>query len=98
MHFWKVVICPVGLSNIILKGISLGWEAVNTFLYPTFGHKNKDLTAVLRKIDEFVNKHPNFLKKLKYESETGFRYSFHHKNDKERELLLTILVFDIPND
>ena len=29
-------------------------------------------------------------------TETGFRYVFHHPGDKNRELTLTVLVFDVP--
>lgn len=90
--FWKG-------ESTLLKTIDqlLGyasWRDTKTAIF--IFNKNKDLTSVLRKISETVKKHNNFIKSVTYKSETGFRYSFHHKNDRERELLLTILVFDIP--
>ena len=59
-------------------------------------NKNKSLTAVLSKIPEIVKDHSNFRREIEYESETGFRFVLNHKDDKDRELYLTILVFEIP--
>jgi len=59
-------------------------------------HRNRDFSAVLRKIEDTAAKHPNCMRQVKYEDETGFRFVFHHRDDKERELLMTILAFEVP--
>ena len=59
-------------------------------------NRNKDLTNVLKQIPEIVKNHENFIKELNYDSETGFRFILNNKDDKERELYLTILVFEVP--
>ena len=38
----------------------------------------------------------NFKRDLGKIGETTFRYVFHQPNDSNRELMLTILAFDIP--
>ncbi|MDP6380801.1 MAG: hypothetical protein QF662_05605, partial [Phycisphaerae bacterium] len=58
--------------------------------------RNKDFSAVLAKIQEIVEAHPNFKKSLGKRGETQFRYLFHHRDDKNRELVLTVLAFNTP--
>lgn len=58
--------------------------------------KKKNLSAVLDKIPEAVAEHPNFKRRLEYPSETGFRFILGQRDDKERNLILTVLVFDMP--
>lgn len=60
-------------------------------------NRNKNLTNVLNKIPNTVSDHPNCKTKKEYNKETGFRYVFGHPDDSNRELHLTILVFDVPN-
>jgi len=59
-------------------------------------NRRKNFTAVLKQIPEVIKNHPNFTRKTPYPSETGFRFELHHPDDKNRELLLTVLAFDIP--
>lgn len=61
-------------------------------------NRNKNISGVLSQIPAIIEAHPNFVRKVDYNSETGFRFAMHHKNDKERELIVTVLVFDIPTD
>ena len=60
-------------------------------------NRNKKLSSVLTRIPALVKAHPNFLREdTSYKNETGFRFVLHHRDDKERHLLLTVLVFDVP--
>jgi hypothetical protein len=59
-------------------------------------NRNKDFTAVLSKIQGVVPRHPNFKKNLGQSGESRFRFLFHHRDDRNRELTLSILAFDIP--
>lgn len=56
----------------------------------------RQFTTVLEKIPEVVQTHANFKKRLEYKSETGFRFVLHHRDDKNRELILTVLAFEVP--
>ncbi len=58
--------------------------------------RNADFTAVLGKIKETAPKHPQFKRDLGVRSETAFRYAFAQPNDQNREILLTVMAFDIP--
>jgi len=59
-------------------------------------NRNKNFSAVLEQISEVMKNHPSFTQELSYPSETGFRFILHHPEDKNRELLLTVLAFEIP--
>jgi len=59
-------------------------------------NRNKDFTRVLTAIADTVKVHSNFKRELGGSTETTFRYCFSHKDDKNRELFLTILAFDVP--
>jgi hypothetical protein len=58
--------------------------------------RNADFTGVLGKIKETAPKHPQFKRDLGTRSETAFRYAFAQPNDQNREILLTVMAFDIP--
>lgn len=64
-------------------------------------NKNQDFSSVLNKIRPVVESHPCYkrrydLKFRRVEGETRFDYVFHQPNDKNRELFLVILAFNIP--
>ena len=59
-------------------------------------NRNKNLSDVLKQIPELVKKHPNFKREIQYSSETGFRFVMHHKDDRNREIHLTVLAFEVP--
>jgi hypothetical protein len=60
-------------------------------------NRNKNLTGVLSQIPDLVKSHPNCKREVTtYKHETGFRFVLHHRDDKDRELTLTVLVFDVP--
>ena len=91
-----------GGKEILLETIDqlLGytsWRDTKTSIF--IFNKNKNLTKVLSQITDIVKLHPNFVKEVgDYKHETQFRYILHHKDDKDRELTLTVLVFDIPKN
>lgn len=60
-------------------------------------NRNKNFSYVLKKIEETVSKHENCKKLIEKESESNLKYLFHHKADKNKELYLSVLAFDIPN-
>jgi len=59
-------------------------------------NRNRELTKVLAQISPTVRSHPSFVREVAYGGETDFRFVLHHRDDSERELTLTVLVFDIP--
>jgi hypothetical protein len=59
-------------------------------------NRNADFSSVLAKIRETVPKHPNFKRDRSGSGESTFRYIFGQANDSNREIILTILAFDIP--
>ncbi|WP_258201487.1 hypothetical protein [Paenibacillus endoradicis] len=59
-------------------------------------NRNKELTSVLNKIPETVKNHSHYKREIRISDETNFKYVFSHRDDKSRELTLTILVFEVP--
>jgi hypothetical protein len=59
-------------------------------------NRDRNLTTVLTKIPELVKAHPSFRRQVEYKSESGFRFALNHKDDKSRELTLTVLIFEVP--
>jgi len=43
-----------------------------------------------------AEEHAHYKRTVDWRHESGFRYVFHHQEDKNREFLLNVLVFDIP--
>jgi hypothetical protein len=59
-------------------------------------NRNADFSAVLAKIHETMPKHPLFKRDLGASGESAFRYVFAQPNDSNREIILTVVAFDIP--
>jgi len=54
------------------------------------------LTSVLAKISPTMAGHPSLVREIARPGETEFRFVLHHPGDPDRELTLTILVFEVP--
>jgi len=59
-------------------------------------NRNADFSSVLAKIRETVPKHQHFKRDRSGSGESAFRYIFGQPNDSNREIILTVLAFDIP--
>lgn len=59
--------------------------------------RNRDFTNVVAAMDQTTKEHPNFKRALGKKSETSFRYVFAHRDDPNRELLMTAMAFHVPN-
>ena len=52
--------------------------------------------GVRDQVSPTITAHPNFVREATYGGETDFRFTIAHRDDPERELTLTILVFEVP--
>lgn len=60
-------------------------------------NRNKSTSSVIAQIPELMKQHPNFKREIAgYKQESGFRFILHHRDDKNHELTLTVLIFDVP--
>jgi hypothetical protein len=60
-------------------------------------NRNKNTSAVISQIPDLVKEHANFKREIaSYKHESGFRFILHHRDDKNHELTLTVLIFDVP--
>ena len=92
--FWKGAEAIKDAINQLLGYTS--WRDTKTAIL--IFNRNKNLTDVLAQIPDIFKKHPNYKKQLEYNSETGFRFVFHHNDDKNRDIIITALVFEVPNE
>lgn len=90
--FWRGPKSLKGAIDQLLKYIC--WR--DTKIALLIFNRGKQLSDVLGKIPEVVKTHPNFKRQIPYSSETGFRFILHHRDDVNRELILTVLVFEVP--
>jgi hypothetical protein len=60
-------------------------------------NRRKNFTGVLETIPGVVESHENYKRTIGKKGETNFRYIFSHKDDAQREMILTIMAFDVPN-
>lgn len=90
--FWKG---QKSLENKIDQLLGyISWRDTKTAIL--IFNRNRDFSNVLSKISEIVNQHKNFKRQMEYNHETGYRFVLHQPNDKNREMILTVLAFDIP--
>lgn len=61
-------------------------------------NRNVNFSEVLKTIAESSPKHRYYKRTVGKLSESSFRYIFHQPNDINRELILTVLAFDVPTD
>jgi hypothetical protein len=74
----------------------LSWRDTKTAIL--IFNRNANFSNVVEKIGEIAPKHPCFKRDLGKTDESGFRYVFHQPNDRNRELILTVLAFDVPTE
>ena len=59
-------------------------------------NRNKDFTNVIEEIKRVTAKHPNCKAYMRQSSETSWQYRFAHRDDANREIIMTVLTFDVP--
>ena len=72
----------------------LSWRDTKTAVI-IFNRKS-NFSDVLKKITEIGPKHKSHKKTLASSVESTFRYVFHQPNDPNREVIVTVLAFDVP--
>jgi hypothetical protein len=90
--FWKG---PKGFGEAIdqLLGYAT-WRDSKTAILVF--NRGTDTSTVLSGIEATVKAHASFKRELAWKHESGFRYVLHSKDDTNRELIMTVLVFHVP--
>ncbi len=90
--FWRG---PKTLTDTIDQMLGyLTWRDTKTAIL--LFNRTKNLSIVLAKIPEAMESHPNYKRTVPLDDETRFRYVFAHRDDPNRELIITVLVFEVP--
>ena len=90
--FWKGEKALLETLDQLLSYLS--WRDTKTAILVF--NRNANFTEVLCKIAETVPTHKCFKRDLGKTGESSFRYAFHQPNDTNRELVASVLAFDIP--
>ena len=86
---------PKGLQETIDQLLGyLSWR--DTKVAILLFNRNKDFTKVLSQIPETIQSHSNYKKNFKQTKDTEFCFVLKSNLDESRELLATLLAFDIP--
>ena len=59
-------------------------------------NRRKDFSSVLATIPEAARSHPQFKRQLEYSAEGACRFIFGQKDDRNRDLMITVVAFDVP--
>jgi hypothetical protein len=70
------------------------WRDTKTAL--VIFNRGRGHTAVLQKIADTVPTHPCFKRDRGKKGETRFRYLFHQVGDPDRDVIVSVLAFDVP--
>ena len=86
---------PSGMRRAVdqLLGYT-SWRDTKTALL--IFNRDRKMSTVLEKIPDVVKGHINFKKEVACDLESGFRFILGHRNDSNREVILTVLAFDVP--
>ena len=90
--FWEGEKGYLGTIDQLLRYVT--WRDTKTAII--LFNRRKNFGAVLAQIPDVTKKHPNYKSTYSYPSNTGFRFVFTNANDSSKELVLTVLAFDIP--
>jgi hypothetical protein len=91
--FWRGAKVMVETINQLLGYAS--WRDTKTAILVF--NRGKKFSEVVNTIPEIVKQHPNFKRTMPAAGETNTRYVFRHQDDPNRELILTVMAFNVPD-
>ena len=59
-------------------------------------NRNRDFSSVLASLNKTTRSHIYYKRFVEKRSETSFRYIFGHRDDRNREMILTAMAFNLP--
>jgi hypothetical protein len=92
---------PVGegqhKTSILFTELALGEKYEDeVYFFDKMRTKRKNFSKVLDAIPETVAAHKCYKRFLGKASESNFRYVFSNRDDSNREMILSVLAFDVP--
>ena len=90
--FWSG---PAGLTKALDQMLGYtAWRDTKAALL--IFNRERNTSTVLEGVAKTVKDHPNCKREQSRKSDTEFRYVFSHRDDANREITVTVLVFDVP--
>lgn len=92
--FWSG---PAGFTETINQLLGyLSWRDTKTAILVF--NRGTQMSTVVRQIPGLLAAHPQFVNESEQAGETRFRAKFRQPNDPDREVIVTVLVFDVPGE
>lgn len=93
--FWKG---KQSLSDTIDQLVDryLHWRDTKTAIL--LFNRNKEFSKVLAQVRSIVEEHPCFKRNVSHAGDTEWRFILRSRDDANREIYLTLLVFDVPRE
>ena len=61
-------------------------------------NRNKSLSNVIEQVTDATKEHKNYKREIKLDHETQKRFIFSQIGDSNREMLITVMLFDVPTE
>jgi hypothetical protein len=90
--FWNGPKSLIEALNQLLGYTSRHYTEVAVIIFS----RNKEFSDVLKSIKSKTKEHVNFRRELDQRSEISFQFIFSHPDDRNREITLTVMAFDVP--
>ena len=90
---WRGQASLCGAIDQLLQYVT--WRDTNTAIL--LFNRNKEISQVVAQIPVVVSKHPNFKREIPISGDGTYRCVLGHRDDSNRELIVTILVFEVPD-
>jgi len=90
--FWQGKAALIEAVNQLLGYCT--WRDTKTALI--LFNRNRNMTSVLKTIEDAMPKHPGFVRFVEQAGETAFRYAMQLPVDASRHVIMTIMVFNVP--
>lgn len=90
--FWKGEKAFLSTIDQLLKYTT--WRDIKTAIL--LFNRGKNFSAVLEKIPQVVKSHGCYKRDIERKEETEFRYVLYQPDDPNRELILTVIAFNVP--
>lgn len=84
------------LEANVINPVAILQNALSDDQAPMFAEWPEQVNVSVGKIEQAIGKHPQLKRALKKEGESRFRATFGQLNDPSREVIVTVLAFDVP--
>jgi len=100
-HTLATIVSFAGVGQAFVETVNqllsyLSWRDTNTAI--VIFNRNKNTSTVMAKIKEAMDGYPHKKRGPVIDRDTRFRYILGNPGDPNREIIMTVMVYDIPTE